>query len=492
MKKTFFFILQSCLIMVATAQNSYYYCDGNKIALVEHSSKIVTFASKSNNIVLPAAVGVALTDTISDSRCNIKVYELTTSNTPTYTKSLALSSASVNTQSCYKTEEGRELIPDGYINVKLKSASDLALLRNIAGRNGCVIVGQNSFMPLWYSLHISTGINTNPVEAANAIYETGYFAAASPSFAMDALEISYDPNVYEQWGLYNSQYESYDISISKAWNYATGKGIKIAIVDQGIELTHQDLAANIYPLSYDTESGTSPSNVYGDHGTHCAGIAAAVRNNGIQIAGVAPDARLMSVSTILINDGNLSQKLANGINWVWKNGADIISCSWWCNNEQIIREALDSALTRGREGKGCIVVKSAGNSGKAITFPGDYKDVIAVAAMAIDGSLYKSSSHGEKLFVTAPGTNILSTICGNAIGTMSGTSMAAPHVAGVAALILERNPSLSMTAVREIIGKSAKKVGTYLYDTNKEYGSWNERYGYGLIDAYNAVISTPR
>lgn len=96
------------------------------------------------------------------------------------------------------------------------------------------------------------------------------------------------------------------------------------------------------------------------------------------------------------------------------------------------------------------------------------------------------------MFITAPGTNILSTIPNNATAYKSGTSMAAPHVAGVAALILERNPKLSATKVREIMGKTAQKIGSYPYDTTKTYGTWNERYGYGLVDAYNAVINTPR
>ena len=77
-------------------------------------------------------------------------------------------------------------------------------------------------------------------------------------------------------------------------------------------------------------------------------------------------------------------------------------------------------------------------------------------------------------------------------GEMDGTSMACPHVAGLAALILERNPQLSAYKVREIIAKNAKKIGTYAYDTNKTFGSWNEHYGYGLIDAYKAVVNTPR
>jgi subtilisin family serine protease len=112
--------------------------------------------------------------------------------------------------------------------------------------------------------------------------------------------------------------------------------------------------------------------------------------------------------------------------------------------------------------------------------------------MTVNGTLHPTSAHGLNLFVTAPGTNILSTVPGNKVQKMSGTSMACPHVAGLVALILERNPSLTAKKVREIIAKNTKKVGNIPYSTNKTYGTWNEHYGYGLIDAYKAVLNTPR
>lgn len=218
-----------------------------------------------------------------------------------------------------------------------------------------------------------------------------------------------------------------------------------------------------------------------------------MRNNGIQVAGVAPDAKLMSVSNRLSSSANTELKLADGINWAWKNGADVISCSWWCSQNDMLEEAIDNAVSKGREGKGCVFVKSAGNTGGPISYPGDYsQDVLAVANMKIDGSLDRLSGYGPNLLVTAPGSDILSTMPDNQVAKKSGTSMACPHVAGLAALILERNPSLTAKKVREIIAKNTKKVGTVPYSTNKAYGTWNEHYGYGLIDAYKAVINTPR
>ncbi|MDE6329350.1 MAG: S8 family serine peptidase [Muribaculaceae bacterium] len=493
MKKFITFMVATfCLSLSISADSGYYYYHDAKIQLSEDASRIVAIAPKSQNVSLSVSNGFTLVNTISDTRSLIKVYELSSSTT--IKRAIEENtSTSVNIQPCYKTECGQELIPNGYINVKLKSASDYSALQTIAQQKGCEIIEQNPFMPLWYNLRVKDAPGYDSVDIANSIYETGKFASAFPSFSFDAIEISYDPNVYEQWGLYNSQYEGLDISLSQAWSYATGRGIKVAVVDQGIDINHQDLRDNIYPLSYDTETHTSPSQVYGTHGTHCAGIVAAVRNNGIQVAGVAPDAKLMSVSNRISLSTNYEYNLANGINWAWENGADVISCSWRCSENPLLEEAIDNAVTKGREGKGCVFVKSAGNTGKAISYPGDYsEDVLAVANMTINGDLSSDSSYGPNLFVAAPGTNILSTIPNNQIEMKSGTSMACPHVAGLAALILERNPSLTAKEVREIIAKNTKKVGNLPYDTNKAYGSWNERYGYGLIDAYNAIINTPR
>lgn len=497
MKKQLLTILLSCCILTISAQDPYYYSGKSRIALRVNPSKVVAIYERSTAMA-PSMSGLSLVDTISDARCAINVYEITdpeTNGTNQSYRQLLSDSQSVNFQPCYFIESDQEVIPTGYIHIKLKKAEDYAILQNIAQQFNCEIIKQNSFMPLWYNVRALTTAGRNSVDIANAIYETGLFAASSPDFAFDAIELSYDPDIVSQWGLYNSEYPGYDISISKAWNYSTGFGINIAIIDQGIELTHKDLAQNIHFLSYDTETGTSPSKVYSDdgHGTHCAGIAAAVRHNGIQIAGVAPDAKLMSVSNVLKDVSNFIQNLADGINWAWQNGADVISCSWWCAQDSMIVDAIDAAITHGRGGKGCIVVKSAGNKSGPITFPGNYRpEVLAVANMTQSGILATDSNHGANMFVSAPGTNILSTKLNNKRGYMSGTSMACPHVAGLAALILARNPSLTAAEVHELIARNAKKIGDRPYDTIKPYGTWNEYYGYGLIDAYNSVINTPR
>lgn len=500
MRKIIFALLTlAAIIPISTLGQDYYYSNGEKVPLITNDSQIVVITPKEVATSIPSVYGLTPKSTITDDVLNIVVCDIPkVFNAVRRAKLVAETNSDsvISVTSCYEDRFGTKLVQTGYIYVKLKSQSDYYKLTGETTKYDCEIVRRNSFMPLWYTLRLKSNSNRTPLEVANAIYESGKFDSAYPDFSFDPFEVSYDPDVYSQWALYNSEYEGIDISISQAWGYATGRGIKIAIVDQGIELTHEDLAPNIYFKSYDAYTGASPSGVYNTasigHGTHCAGIAAAVRNNGKFIAGVAPDAKLISVSNNF-NASNANEQLANSINWAWKNGADIISCSWRAPDSDIIRAALDSAIVKGREGKGCIIVKSSGNTGGGITFPGSYrKEIIAVGNLQKSGIINSLSCHGDNLLLCAPGTNILSTMLNNTTAYKTGTSMACPHVAGVAALVLERNPKLTANKVREILAKNTKKVGNMPYNTTKQYGTWNEYYGFGLINAYKAVINTPR
>lgn len=474
----------------------FYYCGDKKIPLHYDSTKAAVISSAVAMDNKLTTTEVQAVRHISDAIANVTIYESSdSSHSNSMMSKVSSSGTKANVLPCYTNDNGLELAPTGYIYVELKDEADYPVLEKEAAASGCFIVRQNKFMPLWYTLHLSLDSQQNPIEVANTLYETGLFSSAEPDFSFDPIEISYDPEVHNQWGLYNSTNEGIDINVSAAWNYSTGRGIKIAIVDQGIELTHDDLKDNIYPLSYDAFTKSSPSSVYNTtsigHGTHCAGIAAAVRNNGKMVAGVAPDATLISISC-KTNGGNITEQFADGINWAWQNGADIISLSWWCEDDGKVADALDNAIENGRGGLGCIIVKSAGNNGSSITFPGDYRpEIIAVANIDSDGTRNMNTPHGSNMFVGAPGTDILSTMVGNSTAIKSGTSMACPHVAGLAALILARNPNLSASEVRSIIGKNTKKIGNLPYSITKSYGTWNEYYGYGLIDAYQAIVHTP-
>ena len=490
MKRLLIIIFTTIAILSIFAQDCYYIIGNKKTYLTVDSSTVVSFTSQNENEAVPSHL--SLVDSASRDGKILKIYNVTLpknkfdlQNRKYFPKKLSLTP-------CYRNPNGLLLIPNGYIIVKLKNEKDIDKLKDITTKMNLIING-SPFMGSCYSLFVNPGSSLDPFKIANQLLETGLFDFVEPEiYIKDILEISYDSLVHKQWGLYNNENPMYDISLSEAWNYATGRGIKIAIIDNGVDSTHIDLAKNMYKKSYDAEGNSLYNKIYNDHATHCAGIAAGIRNNKEFITGVAPDAKLMSIR---INTSNPNTKsIASAIDWAWKNGADIISCSWGLPiSNNTIKLAINSALAHGRDGKGCVIVKSAGNKG-TINFPGNLPGVITVANITNEGKIGEKSAQGEGMFIAAPGTGILSTVCGDTVAHMSGTSMAAPHVAGVAALILQRNPDLTADSVRSILAHSADKIGPYKYnkDSTKVYGTWNEYYGYGLVNAANAVKRTPR
>lgn len=478
----------------------YYYCQGEKIPLVEVSERMSI--ALTSWTPLPQSYDFSVVREIKDNSfrvfvCEDNVQDESRSEGIPLSAKLKSISATAMVAPCYKSENGDNIAITPYLNVKLKKAADYKLLENAARENNLRIVSQDKFMPLWYILSVTTATGETSLDIANKLYETGLFAESIADFSSENdAYCSYDPMITQQWGLYNAKYDDIDISICGAWSYATGRGIKIGILDEGVDMNHIDLAQNLHPLSFDTESGTSPARLLGDHGTHCAGIAAAVRNNGLQVAGVAPEAKIVSISNSLIGITNSRLKRADGFVWAYQNGVDIISNSWGSSTEHpAINTAIADAFKYGREGKGCIVVFAAGNGGNEIpvAYPANCNDkIIAVGALDTVGNVARFSQTGAKLDVVAPGVAILSTVPNNQVVSWDGTSMACPHVAGLAALILERNPRLTVTQVNDIIEKNTKKVGTDEYNEVHKNGTWNRKYGYGLIDAEKALINTPR
>ena len=499
-----FMALVSITAAEAISQSAYYYFNGNKIYIAENARKVCVVKDKKGNKTGASfqpskeSSGFKVSQTIKDNIYDITVYEAGRGNEgpPSLLKTMKEAAEADNAMvlPCYKNEYGDELVLTNYLNVELKKESDYPLLREKAVEYNLVITEQDKFMPRWYILSITPNTGKTSLEVANELYETGLFASSVADFSSNDLYCSYDPLVGSQWGLYNSNYSDMDISACAAWNYATGRNIKIGVLDQGIDMDHIDLVENVSSLSYDTETNTSPSILYGNHATHCAGIAAAVRNNGIHVAGVAPDAKLVSISNSLHGTTNSRIRRADGINWAWRNGVDVISNSWGSSTKHpAINQAIYNAFRYGREGKGCVIVFAAGNDyRRPVSYPANCNDtIIAVGAIAKTGSLAPYSNVGEKLDVVAPGSDILSTMPNNMTGEMDGTSMACPHVAGLAALILERNPSLRVTEVNDLIEKNTKKI-TVDYSVIKKNGSWNNDFGYGLIDAYKTLVNTPR
>lgn len=402
----------------------------------------------------------------------------------------------IKAQPNFKTAQNVKIGMSNYFYVTLKNSDDLALLQSIAAQKNVQILNEIPYLPLCYTLICSKNTIGSTLDIANYFFETGYFKYAVPDFLSDDFTCSNDPMFGSLWGLNNTSNPNVDINACQAWNLSQGSGVKVAVLDTGIELTHIDLAANIYPVSYDSESGTSPSFVQtvssqSFHGTHCAGTIAAVKDNNLQVVGVAPQSKLMSISNSLLATPNSRIKRGAGINWAWQNGADIINNSWGSGvMYDEITDAINSAITSGRNNKGTIVVFSTGNNNGPVSYPANTNpNIISVGAITANGSRSDFSNFGTQLDIVAPGSGILSTMLNNSTGSLDGTSMAAPHVAGVCALVLSANPCLTGQQVRDIIEQTSQKVGGYVYNitSGRPNGTWNEQMGYGLVDAFAAV-----
>ncbi len=412
----------------------------------------------------------------------------------------------IETVSPYYTIDGEPVGVSNYFYVKLQKEGDLNLLQDYAAKQNVVVAGQNAFMPLWYMVRMTKQSPQSSLDMANRFYESKLFAEAHPDFLFDIIaQCGNDPMFGDQWNLRNTGQNGWtsgmDVRACNALN-AGSSSVRVAVLDQGIQLNHPDLQQNIDANSYDCQTGTSPSILRGSHGTRCAGIISARRNNGQGVSSVAPYGRLMSVSHSLFLIPGAAGHLADGLNWSWQNGADVISNSWGHStlNVAVIQNANQNAMSNGRGGKGTVVCFSAGNSNSSVLPPANtLDDLIAVGAMSPCGERKNPSScdgeswggsYGSKLDIAAPGVKIPTTTNGSAYtSTFNGTSAACPHVAGIAALVINQNPCLTQDQVRSIIELSGRKVGGYSYSTTsgRPNGTWDDQMGYGLVDAQKAT-----
>ena len=291
---------------------------------------------------------------------------------------------------------------------------------------------------------------------------------AEPNYIVRTTYTPNDPYYSHQWGLPA-------IKADKAWDIEKGnKSVKIAIVDTGIDYTHEDIASNYVSGGYDWVNGdTDPWDDNG-HGTHCAGIAAAVIDNGKGIAGVA-QVSIMAEKVLDRYGYGSDWNVARGIVHATQSGANVISMSLGSSSfSRILQKACLYAWR-----KGCILVAAAGNDGvRRIDYPARFKTVICVGSIDRSNSRSSFSNYGPQMELVAPGEHILSTYPGNMYVYKSGTSMATPHVAGVAALVWSHNPTLRNRDVRIILARTADDLGTL---------GWDEEYGFGRVDAEEAV-----
>ena len=288
------------------------------------------------------------------------------------------------------------------------------------------------------------------------------------------------------------------IDADLAWATSRGLGVNVAIIDTGIDRDHADLVDNLKGgVNFASKSPVKPAdpNKWDDdngHGTHVAGIVAAV-DNEIGVIGTAPEAYLWAVKVLDRNGSGYVSDVIDGINWAVLNGMQVVNMSLGSETDaQALHDAVDAAYTAG-----VVLVAAAGNSGDGdgstneVIYPAKYSSAIAVAATDNNDLIAYFSSDGAEVELAAPGVSIRSSWNDGLYNTISGTSMASPHVAGAVALVLATAVQSAYDADVDGVWDPAE-VRAALQTTADDLGvaGRDNLYGYGLVDAEESVTGT--
>lgn len=380
-----------------------------------------------------------------------------------------------------------------------------------------------------YFVDRAEGIGTEVFDIAQELLRDPFVEACHPELVKQprCREV-----FREQWHLQRTRIGKRIIdqhaNVVRAWEFSKGRGVVIAIVDDGVDIDHEEFSSEgklVAPRDVTRRSGDPRPGNEDHHGTACAGVACA--DGRFRASGVAPRARLMPIRLV---SGLGSQAEADAFYWAARNGADVISCSWgpddgdWEDPDDrrhkhreplpdSTRYAIDYAVRHGRGGKGCVVVFAAGNGRESVDNDGyaSYHKVIAVAACNDRGTRAAYSDFGNAVWCAFPsnhgrrsltpgiwttdrsghvgyneGISTLGDHIGDYTDDFGGTSSAAPGVAGVAALVLARNPKLTGDQVREILRLCCDRI-------DARRGKWDKSgrspyYGFGRVNALKAVL----
>jgi thermitase len=322
---------------------------------------------------------------------------------------------------------------------------------------------------------IAVSVLEVPEASSEAIMEslkrTGLFEYVERDQYAHTAEIPNDPSFVSQWHLAK-------IQSPQAWSVTTGSpSVVVAVIDTGAFGTHPDLAAKLAPGWNFVNSNSDTSDLLG-HGTAVAGTIAAVSNNGIGVAGVSWHSRIMPLVVVDENDFAAYSHIAEAIQYAADRGIRVINISiGGAGQSATLQSAVDYAWS-----KGALIFASAMNNGTSTPYyPAACNHVMAVSATDNNDHLASFSNYGNWIAIAAPGANILTTMNGGGYGYWFGTSFSSPIVAGVAALSLAVNPSLTNAELVSILEQSADDIGPPGYDNS---------FGWGRVNAFNAVMAT--
>lgn len=287
---------------------------------------------------------------------------------------------------------------------------------------------------------------------------------AEPDYPLHTSALPNDPRFPQLWGLHNTGLADgtpdADIDAPEAWEVTTGSPhVVVAVIDTGVDYNHPDLRDNILRdnagnlVGWDFANDDANPMDDNGHGTHVAGTIGAEGNNGVGVVGVCPTVRIMPVKFLGADGSGSTANAIQAVDFAVSHGARVLNCSWGGGGQS---ELLLEALQRARAA-GVLVVAAAGNEStnndETPSYPASYNqfcdNVLSIAATDKRDALAAFSNFGrDTVDLCAPGVGIVSTLPGNSYGSYSGTSMATPHVSGVAALLLSRYPDLDLAQLR--------------------------------------------
>ena len=383
------------------------------------------------------------------------------------------------------------------IMVKFKSSANNSEISSLNSTLGIKQIGKIKKIGVQ---HVGIPSDKSPEEILSAYQKADIVKFAEPNYTYRASVVPNDTRFGEQWNLSI-------INANLAWDVTVGSsGVIVAVIDSGVDYNHSDLSANIWnnPDEVPGNGIDDDGNGYTDdyrgwnfvasnnnpmdddpdgHGTHVSGIIAATTNNNLGVAGLTWRCLLMPLKALDYDGYGLASDIADAIIYAADNGADVINISLGdYNHSETVLEAIEYAHQRD-----CIIIASSGNDGlEGVSYPAAYPYVIAAGATNSSDSIASYSDYGNEIDVSAPGggvfQGILSTTKFNTYGYMLGTSMASPHVAGLAALIRSIYPTLTARAVERQIESTCDDKGIT---------GWDKFYGFGRINAQNAVLASP-
>ena len=419
-----------------------------------------------------------------------------------------------NTGKLVRRANGRFGIVTRRLNVQLKPDIPADEAASILSERGLQVLTPLTFAPNLFE--VDTVAHTDALAASVDLEGDERFTLAEPSFVehVPVRHTPADPRFGQQWQWANTGQgggtAGADVHAEEAWDRTFGAGIRVAVIDNGFNTAHEDLAAGIVAASGSFRTnGASPPNFVpgtagmpnGDHGTFCAGMVGARQGNARGGCGAAPESELMLVACLGDQVGTQTT-LARAVAYSADpsrevagadpaTGADILVSSLGPNGADwdltvTLSLALEFAADNGRGGRGLAIFWAASNGNNVDVLLDEvvsHADVIAVVR-SNRRDLEDNAARGAEVELIAPGVDVVSTTGAGGYGPSTGTSFAAPCAAGVAALALSMNPELTRDELRGIMHDSADKIGGVTYDANGHH----DDYGFGRVNAAEAVL----